>query len=277
MNLILEPDKAGARVLCLGTFDGVHLAHKVLLKKSALFAHELGIKLRVCTFLRHPAEIVSPKTAPRQLTDQLEKLAQLASMEPDEIEMLPFTRETAKMEPEAFLEQLRQRFDLKAVCVGWNYTFGRNGRGTVTMLRADGQKYGYRVMELTPVKNDAGEIISSSEIRKKLEAGEIQEAEKMLGRPYYLVGTVCNEKKKSEAEGRMVVSIPVEPRKMLPGPGTYAGLLGLGDTLPCVVTVPDAMASRKWRRVEIRLKDGSTVGNRKIERLTFQQKIIAQA
>jgi len=277
MNLILEPDKAGARVLCLGTFDGVHLAHKVLLKKSALFAHELGIKLRVCTFLRHPAEIVSPKTAPRQLTGQLEKLAQLASMEPDEIEMLPFTRETAKMEPEAFLEQLRQRFDLKAVCVGWNYTFGRNGRGTVTMLRADGQKYGYRVMELTPVKNDAGEIISSSEIRKKLEAGEIQEAEKMLGRPYFLVGTVCHEKKKSEAEGRMVVSIPVEPRKMLPGPGTYAGLLGLGETLPCVVTVPDAMASRKWRRVEIRLKDGSTVGNRKIERLTFQQKIIAQA
>ena len=117
------------RVLALGTFDGVHRGHRALLETGLAYARRHGLLLRVCTFDRHPLEVLCPEKAPRVLTPLAEKIRLMEEAGADELQLIPFTRETADMGPEAFLAKLREMVILRAVVAGWNYTFGREGRG----------------------------------------------------------------------------------------------------------------------------------------------------
>ncbi len=183
MRVILDQGPGGARVLALGTFDGVHLGHQALLKAGKEYARTHGIQLRVCSFDRHPLEVLRPEMAPAQLTTAAEKERLMASFGVDELQLLHFTREMADMPPEDFLKMLRESVDLKAVVAGWNYTFGKGGKGNADMLRQDGAKRGYDVIIVPPVKTAEGEVISSTLIRENLKQGHTAEAEKLTGHP----------------------------------------------------------------------------------------------
>ena len=151
MKVIWQKETAGARIVALGTFDGVHRGHRELLDTAIRYARENRIRMRVCTFDRHPLEVIRPEFAPKILTTIPERAGLLAKAGADETALIRFRREIADMEPEDFLAMLRETVQLRAVAAGWNYTFGRQGRGTADMLREDGEKHGYDVLIQPPV------------------------------------------------------------------------------------------------------------------------------
>ncbi len=221
MRVIRNLEHAGERVLALGTFDGVHRGHQALLEEGKRYAQDHGILLRACSFNRHPLEVLRPETAPKLLTTITEKTGIMARCGVDELQLLRFTHETADTEPEAFLRRLRETVSLRAVAAGWNYTFGKGGRGNAELLKKDGLENGYDVLIVPPVMTNEGEIISSTLIRGRLQEGRIKEAEALMGHPYELRGRVTDIMQEDQRTGTLTVCIQINPRKQLPASGIY--------------------------------------------------------
>ena len=228
MKVIWQKETAGARIVALGTFDGVHRGHRELLDSAIRYARENGILMRVCTFDRHPLEVIRPEFAPKILTTIPERAGLLAQAGADEMALIRFRRKIADMEPEDFLAMLRETVHLRAVAAGWNYTFGRLGRGTADMLREDGKRHGYDVLIQPPVTMEDGTPVSSSVIREKISAGKIREAEELLGHEYEVSGRIPEEAVTTEAEE---FRIDVPGRKQLPAGGAYSCLVKTHDGL----------------------------------------------
>ena len=238
MRVIRNREPGGERVLALGTFDGVHRGHQALLEAGKRYAHEHGILLRACSFDRHPLEVLRPEHAPKLLTTLAEKTALMARYGVDELQLLQFTRETADMEPEAFLRMMRERIRLRAAVAGWDYTFGKGGKGNAEMLQEDGRKHGYDVLILPPVKTAAGEIISSTLIRQSLREGFMEKAEAMMGHPYELQGRVTEGKHVGHRIGVPTANIRIHPRKQLPAFGVYpCRMIFAGASYPAAVNI----------------------------------------
>lgn len=238
MRVIQRPCPTDGRVVALGTFDGVHLGHQSLLHLAASAAKTHGVPLRVCTFNRHPLDVIRPKSAPEQLTTIPEKATLMSSLGVDEMELINFDRTLADLEPDAFLKRLHTTMRVKAVVAGWNYTFGRRGEGNAVTLREDGRKNGYDVIIVPPVRTDNGTAISSTLIRQWLAEGNVDEAGKLLGYPYMLTGTVAQGKHQGQRLGFPTANIEPWHRKALPRFGVYACLLRCsGGTLHAVTNI----------------------------------------
>lgn len=238
MRVIQRACPAGERVVALGTFDGVHRGHRALISEAKKLAVRLGVPLRVCTFNRHPLEVLRPDDPPELLSTIPEKALELLELGVDETELIPFTRETAGMEPEAFLERLRNTIRIRAVVAGWNYSFGRMGRGGPDLLREDAAAHGYEALIVPPETLPDGTAISSSLVRQKLREGRTEEAADLLGRPYTLTGTVAQGKHEGSRLGFPTANIEPWKRKALPKYGVYTCLLATADrTLRAVANI----------------------------------------
>ena len=229
MRVIRGTEKAGERVVALGTFDGVHLGHQALLKTAKAYASKHGIPLRVYTFDRHPLEMIAPKYAPKILTTMPEKMSKMCALGVDEVQLVTFDRNMADMDPEAFLRRLRELMDVRAVVAGWNYTFGRKALGNAEMLRRDGEEHGYDVLIEQPVTRKDGTAISSSLIREELQAGNMEEADTLMGGPYTLTGTVVEGKHEGHLLGFPTANIAYPLRKVLPAYGVYTCLIDTSE------------------------------------------------
>jgi riboflavin kinase/FMN adenylyltransferase len=238
MRVIRKPEKAGERVIALGTFDGVHEGHRSLLRTAYGYARAEGIPLRVCTFDRHPLEVICPDKAPPLLTTIPEKARELCRLGVDETELIPFDRREADTEPEAFLEALCRTVKVRAVVAGWNYTFGKGGRGNAEMLQEDGKRNGYDVLIEPPATLPDGTAISSTLVREYLLAGRAEEAADLLGYPYSLTGTVVEGKHLGRKLGFATANIRAYERKALPAYGVYTCRLETTeDCWPAVVNI----------------------------------------
>ena len=133
MRVIQNARPAGGRVVALGEFDGVHRGHGSLIRCAKRLADEMEIPLRVCTFNRHPLEVLRPQDPPELLSTTPEKASLMSRLGVDEMELIPFDRSMADMEPEAFLDRLGTLTDLRGVVAGWK--MGR--RGGETRKRTD--------------------------------------------------------------------------------------------------------------------------------------------
>jgi riboflavin kinase/FMN adenylyltransferase len=178
------PGDFGSTVLSVGNFDGVHCAHKKVLREVVERAEQLGAKSVAVTFEPHPVRILRPEMAPKLLTPLTEKLRLLAETGLDATLVLPFNRDVSLTTPRDFAEKiLRKRLNALEVHEGANFHFGHKAEGNVDKLVEFGREFGFKVC-VYPEIEIRGQIVSSSNIRQLLREGDVSSARHLLGRPF---------------------------------------------------------------------------------------------
>jgi riboflavin kinase/FMN adenylyltransferase len=198
-----------ARRVAVGTFDGVHLGHREVIRGADT----------VLTFEPHPLAVVRPEARPRLIDTFAVKRDMIASLGVEELVVIPFDREMAGLEAEAFVEEvLVERLGASHVSVGENFRFGRAARGDPALLEERGD-FETRVVPLVEV---GGETVSSSRIRALVGAGEMREAAEFLGRPFVLEGPVAIGDRRGRELGVPTANIVPDEAFVVPGHGVYA-------------------------------------------------------
>ncbi len=216
------------RIVLLGNFDGVHLGHRALIEKGRAEADARRLPLTVWTF----DTLFSPA-----LTAQEDRAGLLRHYGVDEIITDSFER-VKDLSPRTFVSSVLKNKLKAELCVcGYNYSFGRGGKGDPKILKELCSEYGIETVTVERVTIDNGEV-SSTEIRKKLICGDIEEANKLLGRPYFLCDTVKDGNKKGHTVGMPTANFYPDGL-CLPKNGVYATVTHLpnGDKLPSVTNI----------------------------------------
>lgn len=215
-------------VLAAGFFDGIHRGHAKVIRRTVDRAREIGGEAWVLTLDTHPLRVLNPQAAPLLLTANRHKLALLERTGIDGCLMLPFTREQAAVEPEAFVTRLRNCIpSLAEVIVGRNWHFGRHGRGTPGLLSRMEQATELRVTVVAPVIHKA-ETISSTRIRAEVLRGNLAEASAMLGRLFSILGTVTTGRSVGRKIGFPTANLDPH-NEVLPPHGVYAVRATVGE------------------------------------------------
>lgn len=220
--LALEAEwQGGETALALGTFDGVHLGHQALLRETVRLAQDDRLSALALTFEQHPMSVLCPERAPLQLATTEEKIELMAAMGLDALVLRPFDRAFAGSEPEAYVEMLHRTLAPRALVVGYNYSFGREGRGDAGLLKRLSGRYGYALRVIEPVEQ-GGQVISSTLIREELAAGRVERAAQLLGRPYAITGEVMHGKRVGRTLGFPTANLLLPAGRALPKGGVYA-------------------------------------------------------
>jgi riboflavin kinase/FMN adenylyltransferase len=218
------PWLANGCVLTVGTFDGIHLGHRDILRRLQERAAATGLPPALVTFRPHPLEIVNPAAAPMLLTPGDEQLDALADSGPLAVVVLPFTHALASIEAESFvLDLLLRAYHMRELVIGYDHGLGRGRHGDAAFLRALGQEHGFAV-DVVPATNDAsGAPVSSSSIRTLVAHGDLERTARALGRPYSFRGKVASGEQRGRLMGYPTLNIALpSPRKLLPPDGVYA-------------------------------------------------------
>lgn len=227
-----RPPGVRGTVATVGTFDGVHLGHRAILRETIRRAETRDLPSLLVTFDRHPLEIVRPEDAPPLLTTGAEKTEALAQEGPTYVAYLPFTRALSRYEPAAFVRRvLLDRFRVRTLVIGPDHGFGRSRAGDLSTLERLADRWGFEVYVVPEVRVD-GEPVSSTRARRLLRAGRVEEAARILGRPYALRASVVRGEGRGRDLGFPTANLrPPEPRKLLPADGIYAVRAGVGREL----------------------------------------------
>jgi riboflavin kinase/FMN adenylyltransferase len=213
----LRQSSLGAAVVTIGSFDGVHAGHQYLINRLHAGGAELGAETAVVTFEPHPRCVLEPARCPASLTTLDEKLALFESLNVDHGIALAFTPEFARLTAAEFMERLANAMSVRRIVCGPDFGFGFRRGGNPEWLR----EQGYDVEVVSPLELDGTEL-HSSEIRRLLEAGEIPRANRLLGRPFMLSGTVEHGAQIGRGLGYPTANLAVQLNKLVPGTGIYA-------------------------------------------------------
>jgi riboflavin kinase/FMN adenylyltransferase len=184
--------KFGPCALTIGNFDGVHAGHRGILRRVREIAEKNQWKPSVLTFDPHPAKVVAPERAPRLMTAPEQRAAFMKEEGIEQVLILPFTAELARLTAEEFVEQvLVQKLGARAVVVGENFRFGHKKAGDTRLLESMGKKLGFTT-EVVQAVSWRGSRVSSSALRQLVEGGAVARAGRVLNRPYTLEGEVVH-------------------------------------------------------------------------------------
>jgi riboflavin kinase/FMN adenylyltransferase len=208
-------------VLALGNFDGVHLGHRRLLEQGLEEALRLDVEFSVLIFEPHPLKVLFPEREIKLLSTSEERLATFAAIGVQTVYRLSFTKEMANTSPEQFVEKVLVPLGVIHVVVGFNYSFGAQGRGNPELLKDLGKKYGFGVSVLQ-AQTMGDRVISSSSIRKALLNGDIGLAGSLLGHPPYLRGTVVHGEGRGHQLGYPTANLSPADGILIPKRGVYA-------------------------------------------------------
>ena len=213
------------KVVAIGIFDGVHAGHQQIIST----AKHQG-EVTVITFDPHPTSVFAPERTPTQLLPLADRIKFLKQAGAKNVEVISFAKEFSQLTPDQFIEDiLVGRFAAEHVVIGENFNFGYKGEGTPKYLSEVGPKYGFGV-SIVKLQEDRGSSISSSRIRNLVIDGEIERANELLTRSFYLVGPVIHGEKRGREIGYPTANIGLAPLATIPADGVYAGWLSVGDS-----------------------------------------------
>ena len=206
--------------LTIGVFDGVHRGHQEIIRKLTTGAHADDAPAVVLTFDPHPAAVLSGHEI-RSLTLPDERADLLAKLGVDVVITEQFTRELSAVTAYDFMSRLTRQLGLKRLLIGYDFALGKGREGNATRLTQIGLELGYTLEVVSALSDESG-VISSTEIRKLIEVGNVAEAARLLGQPYSLHGPVIH----GDGRGRTIdvptANISYSHAKMIPAKGIYA-------------------------------------------------------
>ncbi len=209
-------------VVTVGVFDGVHIAHREILKRMEEEKKKTGARTLLVTFDPHPQEILRPGEKFQILTTIDERIELLKEYELDIVFVVNFTLEFSNISAEEFCKDIMlEKIGLKKVIVGYNHAFGKNREGNPEKLKEFGKKYGFDV-EIIPQLLVENIPVSSSKVRAILDNGDVKLASKLLGRYYFINGIVVKGSGRGKELGIPTANIePNSRRKLIPKNGVY--------------------------------------------------------
>ena len=221
------------KVIAIGIFDGVHAGHQQIID----IAKHLG-DVTVMTFDPHPASVIAPERTPTQLVTIKDRIELLKKAGASAVEVVNFNSDFSKLSPDQFIEDiLVGRFAAEHVVIGENFNFGYKAQGTPKYLSEVGPKYGFGV-SIVKLQEDRGSTISSSRIRNLIIDGQIERANELLTRNFYLKGLVVHGEKRGREIGYPTANIGLTSLATIPADGVYAGWLSVGaNRWPAAISI----------------------------------------
>ena len=211
-------------IVTSGTFDGVHIGHQKILSRLREVAQKNNGETVVITFWPHPRLVLYPNDTDLKLLNTFEEKAELLKEQHiDHLIRIPFTKEFSQLSSEEFITSiLVEKIGTKKLVIGYDHHFGKNREGSFDQLKINGPAYGFDVEEI-PQQDIDHVAVSSSKIRKALEAGDIDTATHFLGRPYTLSGRIVKGDKLGRVLGFPTANIDLDSHdKLIPAEGIYA-------------------------------------------------------
>ncbi len=223
-NQINELQLKNGTIITIGTFDGVHLGHKKILNQLIDKKKQSGLETMVFTFDPHPRKVLFPDQQDLKLiTNTNEKVSLLSEIGIDHVIVYPFSKAFSEINPDEYIgEILVEKLKAKCIIVGYDHRFGKNRVGGLDLLMKYAEKYNYEVIEIAA--EDINSInISSTQIRKAIESGNIELANQFLGYSFFISGKVSEGKKLGRTIGFPTANISIsDADKIIPKNGVYA-------------------------------------------------------
>jgi riboflavin kinase/FMN adenylyltransferase len=236
------PQDWGRSVVTIGSYDGVHRGHQLIIRHAVERARELGVPSVVVTFDPHPSEVVRPGSHPPLLAPHHRRAELMAELHVDAVLILPFTPEFSKLSPADFVVKvLVDKLHARAVVEGPNFRFGHKAAGNVTFLAEQGKTYDFEVevvdLFVTGVAG-SGEPFSSTLTRRLVGEGDVEGAREILGRPHRVEGVVVRGAQRGRELGFPTANVETLPHSAIPADGVYAGWLQVeGEAMPAAISV----------------------------------------
>lgn len=222
-------DTSIPRIATIGMFDGVHLGHRHILSRLCEISREKGLEPLAVTFPDHPLRTIAPDIAPPLLTpDNNVKTAIIAGCGVESCLSIAFGNNIRNLTASEFMAFLKRCYNVREVLIGWDHNFGSDRPGSFAEYRRAGNKAGVDVdlcsqFVLPRVScRDSSEVVSSSLVRRYIEAGDVAGASRLLGREYSVIGTVVSGDRLGRKLGFPTANLRVNPLQALPKPGVYA-------------------------------------------------------
>jgi len=215
--------------IVLGSFDGIHQGHKALIQNAveaakeynkALQDEKLRAKVMVCTFRNHPLFTINKDLAPKLIMSNEQKIDVLHELGVDIINLIDFDEKFMKISPEKFIFSLKDCYNVKGITVGFNYRFGYKNLGDVDLLKTLSESLNFKLVVMDPVIIEE-EIVSSSAIRYLIQEGNIEKANKFLGRPFTLSGKIIKGRQLGRTIGFPTINLDYSRRFIIPKGGVY--------------------------------------------------------
>ena len=236
------PQDWGRSVVTIGSYDGVHRGHQLIIGRAVERARELGVPAVVVTFDPHPSEVVRPGSHPPLLAPHHRRAELMAELGVDALLILPFTTEFSKLSPAEFVAKvLVDKLHARVVVEGPNFRFGHRAAGTVAFLAEQGTTYDFEVEVVDLYVSGSaggGEPFSSTLTRRLVAEGDVEGAREILGRPHRVEGVVVRGAQRGRELGFPTANVETLPHTAIPADGVYAGWLHVGgEAMPAAISV----------------------------------------
>ncbi|TBM98977.1 bifunctional riboflavin kinase/FAD synthetase [Hyunsoonleella flava] len=236
MGKVLKIEKyksSASTIVTIGTFDGVHVGHQKIINRLIALGEKEGLKSVILTFFPHPRMVLQKDSNIKLINTIDERSEILDSLGLDYLLIKKFTKDFSRLSAEEFVKQvLVDRLNAKKVIIGYDHRFGRNRNADINDLIKYGEAFGFEVEEIS-AKDINDVAVSSTKIRKALSEGNIQKANRYLGYPFMLTGTVIKGKGIGKQLDYPTANIGInEAYKLIPKQGSYVVKTTIGkDTV----------------------------------------------